>query len=86
MECGKEIWCRRNIFLQRIYISVRSCVRCPDNLTVLSVSYWGQARVCSFASTVFFSDKRASSGDSPEWYVWCAVRARCCTDVDNSIC
>ena len=37
------------------------------------MSYWGQTRVCAFAYTVFLSDKRASSGDSPEWYVWSDV-------------
>ena len=55
MECGKEIWCRRKMLriLQRIYISVRYCVRCLDNLTVFWVSYWGKARVCVLSPALF---------------------------------
>ena len=36
--------------------------------------------------SVFLFDKRASSRDNPEWYVWCAVNTRCYTYLDNAIC
>ena len=55
MECGEEIWCRRKNAenLAKHVHSVKSCVRCPDNLTEFFECPIGVRQGCVLSPPLF---------------------------------